>query len=450
MALDQFVVLLLMIGLFSVTSEDVPSLEETTAVPLTSILTTTLSTTSVNISTVPSSTSTGTSTNIVPKTSTEDVPKTSTEAVPKTSTEAVPKTTPCKVLVGIDEPLYNKYYDKDMPAIVDNVNKHFDQINQIYNEKIFTGDLGGVYFKVARIQVMFGSCDAIKYENCTHQREKFLEIFDQYDFKEFCLAYMFTFRDFHNGTAGLASTPGLCRREKNSGFITFLNYNLTRNINETVITLAHELGHSLGALHDNKVKEVDGGTEECNSTTSEECGCGSGFIMEGFSNGTTRPEFSNCSVDRIKQNIKQVMESSANCLKQEEEPLALETALCGNLIVDPGEECDCGNDQISCNDPCCYPAHISPWERSSNQSALPCSRTSRTRCLSPPSLIYGVYLPMAFILAFIILTGVLLRHDWKREKNFFTHITRGNVRIVSRRQNRRIVGGESIPQPLYA
>ncbi len=33
-----------------------------------------------------------------------------------------------------------------------------------------------------------------RYENCTQNKEKFLEIFDQYDFREFCLGYMFTYR----------------------------------------------------------------------------------------------------------------------------------------------------------------------------------------------------------------------------------------------------------------
>ena len=36
----------------------------------------------------------------------------------------------------------------------------------------------------------------------------------------------------------------------------------------------------------------------------------------------------------------------------------LEISLCGNNIVEPGEECDCGLDESVCNDPCCYPAII--------------------------------------------------------------------------------------------
>ena len=43
-------------------------------------------------------------------------------------------------------------------------------------------------------------------KNCTSQRGQFLNNFDSpRDFSEFCLAHVFTYRDFDNGTAGLAS-----------------------------------------------------------------------------------------------------------------------------------------------------------------------------------------------------------------------------------------------------
>ena len=43
--------------------------------------------------------------------------------------------------------------------------------------------------------------------------EKFLEIFSEEDYDAFCLAYMFTYRDFEGGTLGLAWTGDL----KNAG-----------------------------------------------------------------------------------------------------------------------------------------------------------------------------------------------------------------------------------------
>ena len=47
----------------------------------------------------------------------------------------------------------------------------------------------------------------------------------------------------------------------------------------------------------------------------------------------------------------------------------IEISLCGNMVVEAGEECDCGFDIFHCNDPCCYPAQIPAYERSANHSA---------------------------------------------------------------------------------
>ncbi len=47
----------------------------------------------------------------------------------------------------------------------------------------------------------------------TYGVEKFLELFSEEDYDAFCLAYMFTYRDFEGGTLGLAWTGDL----KNAG-----------------------------------------------------------------------------------------------------------------------------------------------------------------------------------------------------------------------------------------
>ena len=98
----------------------------------------------------------------------------------------------CKVFAGIDEPLY-KHYNSNISYFTDLIQTHFEAVNEIYNEKVFTGDLSDIHFKLSRIQVMFVSCASFKYENCAENKSKYLQIFDQYDFSDFCLAYMFTY-----------------------------------------------------------------------------------------------------------------------------------------------------------------------------------------------------------------------------------------------------------------
>lgn len=431
----------------------------------------------------------------------------------------------CKVLVGIDEPLY-KHYGKDLSLLTDLIENHFDKVNEIFHhqnnsqskreasqdtssettteiitdnpinstetiqddssnttesiqnnstepikgdisntidtetslndstESIldepqissdpvvgpFTGAYSDIRFKVSRIQVIFGSCDSFKYENCTQNRDKYLEIFDQYDFSDFCLAFMFTYLDFDNGTAGLASVGTLCKKTKNTGFITLLNHGQEVSLDEATLTLAHELGHNFGAGHDDEEKLKDQN-------------CGEGYIMGSTTNTTseTKKRFSNCSVNAIRSKVESVLsEDSLNCLLEDDET-PLEVSLCGNGLVEPGEECDCGQDEVACDDPCCYPAHISASERSANDSALPCSRAARTRCLTPPELFYGIYLPLIFIFTITILVAVFLRHDWTRDKSLFKHVTEGNIRIVTAasvraRNTRNLESGSSLEQ----
>ena len=80
---------------------------------------------------------------------------------------------------------------------------------------------------------------------------------------------------------------------------------------------------------------------------------------------------------------------------------------------------------------------LSSGERSANDSALPCSRAARSRCVTPPELFYGIYLPLLFIFTVTVLVSVFLRHDWTRDKSLFTHITEGNIRIVTSKSRRR-------------
>ena len=104
------------------------------------------------------------------------------------------------------------------------------------------------------------------------------------NFGEYCLAYIFTARDFGDGTLGLAwmgsvassmlyriqkekvsvlyldSRGGICEKPTkdiyegqrviktlNAGLITIINHNTRTSALMTELTFAHEVGHSLGA-----------------------------------------------------------------------------------------------------------------------------------------------------------------------------------------------------------
>ena len=126
---------------------------------------------------------------------------------PSSGTESG-KTRACDVLMVIDSPLF-ELYDKNMSAVVELAQDHINGLNEIFFKELFVDDYQSLYFFLKRVQVAFGSCDSPLFEegydsNCTTQRGNYLKNFDdKTDTHEFCLAYMLTYLDFHNGTAGL-------------------------------------------------------------------------------------------------------------------------------------------------------------------------------------------------------------------------------------------------------
>jgi len=86
--------------------------------------------------------------------------------------------------------------------------------------------------------------------------------FTEEDYDAFCLAYMFTYRDFEMGTLGLAWTGdlknagGVCEKNGhyrgslkslNTGIVTLLNYGKHVPPAVSHVTLAHEIGHNFGS-----------------------------------------------------------------------------------------------------------------------------------------------------------------------------------------------------------
>ena len=207
--------------------------------------------------------------------------------------------------------------------------------------------------------------------------------------QEFCLAYVFTYRDFVGGTLGLAwvasasgASGGICetyksyrenvngehktaKRSLNTGIITFVNYNSRVPPKVSQLTLAHEIGHNFGSPHDYPEKCRPGGKD------------GNYIIFASATSGDryNNNKFSNCS----KQNVSAVLDAITDGHKLPDCFRENEGAFCGNKIVEPGEECDCGYDETECEEQCCYPRKTKGLSDQENKERR-CKRRENTEC----------------------------------------------------------------------
>ncbi|KAL3277841.1 hypothetical protein HHI36_013182 [Cryptolaemus montrouzieri] len=289
--------------------------------------------------------------------------------------------------------------EKTREEILSLIAHHVTAVNYIYRDTKFDGrsEHRNIKFEVQRIKIDDDSSCKCTNHRCGEMNQFCMENIDVSNFlnihslgnhEDFCLAYVFTYRDFTGGTLGLAwvasasgASGGICEKYKtytetiggmyqstkrslNTGIITFVNYNSRVPPKVSQLTLAHEIGHNFGSPHDYPPECRPGGLN-------------GNFIMFASATSGDRPnnsKFSTCSIGNI-SNVLDAIEDNKkrNCFS------ASAGAFCGNKIVEAGEECDCGYDENECNDKCCYPRTLSTEDKR-NSSAKGCQRRFGTQC----------------------------------------------------------------------
>ncbi|KAM6896866.1 zinc metalloproteinase-disintegrin-like 2d [Xenentodon cancila] len=149
-------------------------------------------------------------------------------------------------------------------------------------------------------------------------------------------AQFVTGKDFDGDTVGLANKFAMCT--ENSGGV---NQDHHDNPIGLASTIAHEMGHNFGMSHD---------APDCMCGPYH--GSGNCVMAEKLRTGAkVFPElFSRCSVQQLAEFMER---AQPRCLQQPSSVRTINVGpRCGNALLDPGEECDCGTEE-ECNNPCC-------------------------------------------------------------------------------------------------
>lgn len=271
---------------------------------------------------------------------------------------------------------------------------HVNGIKTVYFNTTFQyGNIGpykGITFGVHRMQI--NTSDSCKTNNKNNpfcmpniDVSNFLNYNSLSDHDLYCLAFVFTYRDFAQGTLGLAwvgsssrTAGGICEKFKpytensnevykslNTGIVTLSNYGSRVPTKVSVLTFAHEVGHGFGSPHDSG--------SECVPLLNNPNNPLGNFIMYASATSGNQPnnqKFSKCSIGNMTLVIDAVMSQQygkQNCFETPSQ------SFCGNGIVEMDEECDCGFDD-DCIDHCCIARN------SANPSSQQCHRAPDKLC----------------------------------------------------------------------
>uniref|UniRef100_A0A194APN1 Metalloproteinase type III 7 n=1 Tax=Agkistrodon piscivorus TaxID=8715 RepID=A0A194APN1_9SAUR len=143
-------------------------------------------------------------------------------------------------------------------------------------------------------------------------------------------AQLLTVIDFDGPTIGKAYMASMCDPKRSVGII---QDHSTINL-MMAVTMAHEMGHNLGMDHDEKY---------CT------CGAKSCVMAKALSRQPSKL-FSNCSQEDYR---KYLIKRRPKCILNEPNGTDIVSPpVCGNELLEVGEECDCGS-PTNCQNPCC-------------------------------------------------------------------------------------------------
>ncbi|KAH9440552.1 hypothetical protein Pst134EB_031161 [Puccinia striiformis f. sp. tritici] len=148
---------------------------------------------------------------------------------------------------------------------------------------------------------------------------------------------------------GVAWLGQLCETEtqvSSSGQVTSGTGVTASTTNEWQV-MAHEIGHNFGAIHD--CGSGCGLSDACCPLSSSTCNSLGNYLMSPVATKNTT-NFSPCSIGNICTTLHSTLNTSCLAIPGQRSVISLQQ--CGNGIVEPGEDCDPGqNNKSNCCDP---------------------------------------------------------------------------------------------------
>uniref|UniRef100_A0A4W4F9X9 ADAM metallopeptidase domain 17b n=1 Tax=Electrophorus electricus TaxID=8005 RepID=A0A4W4F9X9_ELEEL len=260
----------------------------------------------------------------------------------------------CPLLLVADYRFFRHMGRREESTTINYLIELIDRVDDIYRNTSWDEEFKGYGVQIQQVCADSGKAHFNMKGSPVKNRDQFsIDIAD--NASRVCLAHLFTYQDFDEGTLGLAYVApakdgvpgGLCSKGEytssdhramflNTGLTSTKNYGKTILTKEADLVTTHELGHNFGAVHDPDEVPYCAPSEEQ----------GGKYVMYPIAVSGDRSNnklFSNCSKISI---AKRLRHKSASCFKERN------SKVCGNSRVEEGEECDPGLLHLS-TDPCC-------------------------------------------------------------------------------------------------
>ena len=164
-----------------------------------------------------------------------------------------------------------------------------------------------------------------------------------------CLTHAFTHQDFSGGVLGLAWKGTVCRATMATGITTTINYGDEPVYTQNMLVVAHEMGHNVGMPHDEAGCE-DYCETSLNNPSVGKCAATDNGKLAQFVGDAVGGKYAMWPVSVDGEESNNYMFSACSRFMTVKTMIAgggdscltvPQDAVCGNGMVEPGEECDC-------------------------------------------------------------------------------------------------------------